>query len=446
LRDEEKSDFARSDIVNLAVVSLTLFILLVIFLGGSVWIGISLFLIGFGGLIFFTDVPFGLVLSNSVWNNTSGSAMLALPMFVWMGEILFRSRISQNLFNGLAPWMDAIPGRLLHVNIIACTFFAAVSGSSAATTATVGKITVPELKGRGYNARLSFGSLAGAGTLGFLIPPSMMMLVYGIIGDVSIGRLFIAGIVPGVLIALIFSGYIFLRCVFNSDLAPAGADRYSWKQRFLGLMDIAPVGVLILVVLGSLYMGWATPTEAGVVGVVGALFFALLTRSLDRTVFLDSLRGAVKTSCMIMLIVMGAGYLSVAIGYLGITRELTMFVSEMGLSPYMLIFILTLLYLMLGCLLDGFSMIVMTTPIVLPLVQVVGFDPVWFGIYLVLMIELAQITPPVGFNLFVISGLTDEDIFTIARAAFPFFLLLCATTVLVTVFPRLVLYLPDLMR
>ena len=432
--------------MDLVTVSTTLFILLVIFLGGSVWIGISLFLIGFGGLILFTEVPFGLVLSNNVWNNTSGSAMLALPMFVWMGEILFRSRISQNLFNGLAPWMDAIPGRLLHVNIIACTFFAAVSGSSAATTATVGKITVPELQRRGYNARLSIGSLAGAGTLGFLIPPSMMMLVYGIIGDVSIGKLFIAGILPGALIALLFSGYILLRSLFNPKLAPAGADRYTWKRRLLGLKEIAPVAMLIFVVLGSLYRVWATPTEAGVVGVVGALFFALLTRSLDGPVFMASLRGAIKTSCMIMLIVMGAGYLSVAIGYLGITRQLTLFVSDLGLSPYMLIFILTILYLILGCLLDGFSMIVMTTPIVLPLVQVVGFDPVWFGIYLVLMIELAQITPPVGFNLFVISGLTNEDILTIARAALPFFLLLCAATVLVTVFPQVVLYLPDLMR
>lgn len=432
--------------MDLATVSLTLFILLVVFLGGTVWIGISLFLIGMGGLVLFTDVPFGLILSNTVWNNTSGSAMLALPMFVWMGEILFRSRISQNLFNGLAPWMDAIPGRLLHVNIIACTFFAAVSGSSAATTATVGQITVPELRSRGYNGSLAVGSLAGAGTLGFLIPPSMMMLVYGIIGDVSIGKLFIAGIIPGILIAGLFSSYIMIRCLLNNRLAPAAADRYSWKRRLLGLKEIAPVALLILVVLGSLYQGWATPTEAGVVGVVGAFFFAVLTRSMSRQVFVDSLTGAVRTSCMIMMIVMGAGYLSVAIGYLGITRELTLFVTELGLSAYMLVLILTLLYLVLGCLLDGFSMIVMTTPIVLPLIQVVGFDPIWFGIYLVLMIELAQITPPVGFNLFVISGLTSEDILTIAKAAFPFFMLMCVTTAMVTLFPKIVLILPEMMK
>ncbi len=431
--------------MDLATISIVIVILMVIFLGGSLWIGISLFLVGLGSLFIFTEVPIGRLLSNSVWNNTNGSAMMALPMFIWMGEILFRSRISQNLFNGLTPWMDRVPGRLLHVNIFACTFFAAVSGSSAATTATVGKITVPELKERGYQHRLSIGSLAGAGTLGFLIPPSMMMLVYGIIGDVSIGRLFIAGILPGVMIAGLFSGYIFLRCLFNPQLAPARADRYTWMQRLKGLKDIAPVAILIGGVLGSLYAGWATPTEAGVVGVVGAMLFAILTGSMNPAVFMASIKGAIKTSAMIMLIVMGAGYFSVAIGFLGVTRQLTMFVAEMGLSPYMLIIILTLVYLVLGCLLDGFSMIVMTTPIFLPLVTFVGFDPIWFGIYLILMIELAQITPPVGFNLFVISGLTNEDILTIARAALPFFLLLCAATALVTIFPGFVLFLPNLM-
>lgn len=431
--------------MDLASISIAIILLMIVLLGGSVWIGISLFLIGFGGLFIFTEVPFGRLLSNSVWNSTNGSAMMALPMFIWMGEILFRSRISQNLFNGLTPWMDRIPGRLLHVNIFACTFFAAVSGSSAATTATVGKITVPELKERGYQHRLSIGSLAGAGTLGFLVPPSMMMLVYGIIGNVSIGRLFIAGILPGIMIAGLFSGYIFARCLINPALAPAKAESYTWIQKLKGLKDIAPVAILIAGVLGSLYAGWATPTEAGVVGVVGAMLFAIFTGSMDRQVFMASIKGAIKTSAMIMLIVMGAGYFSVAIGFLGITRQLTMFVAEMGLSPYMLIVILTLVYLILGCLLDGFSMIVMTTPIFLPLVTFVGFDPVWFGIYLILMIELAQITPPVGFNLFVISGLTNEDILTIARAALPFFLILCAATAIVTLFPRFVLFLPNLM-
>ncbi len=415
-------------------------------MGGTIWIGFSLFIVGLGGFLFFTDLPFGSIMATTGWNNTSGSAMMALPMFVWMGEILFRSRISQNLFKGLTPWMDRIPGRLLHVNILACTFFAAVSGSSAATTATVGKITVPELKNRGYDKGLSVGSLAGAGTLGFMIPPSMMMLVYGIIGDVSIGKLFIAGIIPGLMLACIFSLYIMGRCLMNPGLAPAGADRHSWRQRIQAIPEILPVLFLILVVLGSLYAGWATPTEAGAVGVIGAILFAFVTRSMNWTVFRESLMGSVKTTSMIMLIVLGASYLSVVVGYLGITRKLTLFVTEMGLSPFMLILILSVLYVILGCLVDGFSMIVMTTPIVLPLITASGFDTVWFGIYLILMIELAQITPPVGFNLFVISSLNNDDVFVIAKDAFPFFFLMAFATVLITVFPQIVMFLPNLMK
>ncbi len=432
-------------ILDLGPVSAVIIGLLVLFLGGSIWIGIALFLVGIGGFVVFTDIPFGSILANIAWNNTSGSAMMALPFFIWMGEILFRSKISENLFRGLSPWMDPIPGRLVHVNVLACTFFAAVSGSSAATTATVGKITVPELAKRGYDHKLSIGSLAGAGTLGFLIPPSMMMLVYGIIGDVSIGKLFIAGFIPGFMLALLFSGFILVRCLLSPGLVPKGEADYTWKDRLHAIPAILPVLILILFVLGSIYAGVATPTEAGALGVVGAFFFAMLTRSLSWDVVKVSLRGSVKTSCMIMFIVMGAAYLSNVIGYLGITRALTKAVTEMGLSPYMLIAILTVLYLILGCLVDGFSMIVMTTPIVLPLIQAAQFDTVWFGIYLVLMIELAQITPPVGFNLFVISGLNNDDLLTVAKAAFPFFCIMLLATALLTVFPEIALYLPSRM-
>ena len=427
-------------------VAATIVGLLILFMGGSIWIGIALFLVGIGGFFFFSDVSFGSILANIAWNNTNGSSMMALPFFIWMGEILFRSKISENLFKGLSPWMDNIPGRLVHVNILACTFFAAVSGSSAATTATVGKITVPELTKRGYDYDLSIGSLAGAGTLGFMIPPSMVMLVYGIIGDVSIGKLFIAGFIPGFMIAGMFSAYILIRCLISPELAPKGDDRYTWRDRMEAIPAIAPVIFLILAVLGSIYMGWATPTEAGAVGVVGALFFAALTKSLTWEVFKISLIGSVKTSCMIMLIVMGAAYLSNVFGFLGITRALTTYVIEMGLSPYTLIVILTVLYLILGCLIDGFSMIVMTAPLVLPLIEAAKFDTVWFGIYLVLMIELAQITPPVGFNLFVISGLNNDSLFKIAKAALPFFWLMLIATVLITVFPQIALFLPSMMK
>ena len=420
--------------------------LLILFMGGSIWIGIALFLVGIGGFFFFSDVSFGSILANIAWNNTNGSSMMALPFFIWMGEILFRSKISANLFKGLSPWMDKIPGRLVHVNILACTFFAAVSGSSAATTATVGKITVPELMKRNYDYDLSIGSLAGAGTLGFMIPPSMVMLVYGIIGDVSIGKLFMAGFIPGFMIAGMFSSYIIIRCMISPELAPKGDDVYTWRDRMEAIPAIAPVIFLILAVLGSIYMGWATPTEAGAVGVVGALFFAALTKSLTWEVFKVSMINSVKTSCMIMLIVMGAAYLSNVFGFLGITRALTTYVIEMGLSPYTLIIILTVLYLILGCLIDGFSMIVMTAPLVLPLIEAAKLDTVWFGIYLVLMIQLAQITPPVGFNLFVISGLNNDSLFKIAKAALPFFWLMLLATVLITVFPQIALFLPGMMK
>ncbi len=431
--------------MDLLTVSMTLTGILVILLGGTIWIGVSLFLAGLAGLMIFTGLPATTIMANIAWNNTSSSTMLALPLFIFMGEILFRSKISDNLFKGMAPWMDGIPGRLLHVNIFACALFAAVSGSSAATTATVGKITLPEFEKRNYDKKLSLGSLAGSGTLGFLIPPSMMMLVYGIMADVSIGKLFLAGVIPGILIALVFSGYVIIRCIANPGLAPESASSYTWGDRVRGIPLLAPVIILVAVVLGSIYAGWATPTEAAAVGVVGALFFAALGRSLTWGVLTDALMGSVKTSCMIMWIVCGAAFLSVAVGYLGIPRKLTEAIAQAGMSPYTLIVILSIMYLVMGCLLDGFSMIVMSLPISLPLIRMAGFDPVWYGIYLVIMIQLAQITPPVGFNLFVINGLTGDDLGKIALAAMPFFIILLVITALLTVFPGIVLYLPGLM-
>ncbi|MFQ3621571.1 MAG: TRAP transporter large permease subunit, partial [Spirochaetales bacterium] len=418
---------------------------LALFLGTSIWIGISLFLVGIVGLTLFTSASPWAILSNIAWNSTSGSTMIALPLFILMGEILFRSKISENLFKGLSPWLHRLPGRLIHVNIAASALFAAVSGSSAATTAAVGKITLPELFKRGYNKSLSIGSLAGAGSLGFLIPPSMMMLVYGILADVSIGKLFIAGIIPGILLAFLFSGYVLIRCLFSPEFAPQDSQRVTWKNRLEALPLLLPVLFLIVMVLGSIYLGWATPTEAAAVGVVGAILFAILSRSMSWTVFKDAVLGSVKTSCMIMLIVSGASFLSVAVGYLRIPMEITRYISTLGLSKYMLIVIFSIMYLILGCLLDGFSMIVMSLPIALPLIKAAGFDPLWFGIYLVIMIELAQITPPVGFNLFVINGLTGESLGSIAWAAFPSFIIMLLMTALITVYPQIVLFLPNFM-
>ena len=431
--------------MDVMTISCVLLACLAFFLTSTIWIGISLFLIGVVGFFFFTGVDPMAVMANIVWNSTSGSTMIALPLFVFMGEILFKSKISENLFKGLSPWMDSLPGRLVHVNIFACTLFAAVSGSSAATTATVGKITLPELLKRNYDRGLCLGSLAGAGTLGFLIPPSMVMLVYGIVADVSIGKLFIAGIIPGVILAVMFSGYVFIRCLLNPQLAPPSDIKYTWDDRVKSLPLLLPVIFLIVMVLGSIYLGWATPTEAAAVGVIGSLFFAWTSKSLNATVFKEALMGSVKTNCMIMWIVAGASFLSVAVGYLGIPAATTKYIATLGVSSYTLIAILSVMYLIMGCLIDGFSMIVMSLPIAAPLIKAAGFDPVWFGIYLVIMIELAQITPPVGFNLFVINGLVGDDLFKIARYALPSFFIMLIMTALITVYPDIVLFMPKLM-
>nr|WP_255679625.1 TRAP transporter large permease subunit [Brevibacillus humidisoli] len=417
---------------------------MVLTLGSTIWVGLSLFLVGIGSFAFFTDSPPMTILANVLWNNTHSSTMMALPLFIFMGEILFRSKISENLFKGLSPWMSFLPGRLIHVNIIASSLFAAVSGSSAATTATVGKITLPELLKRNYDRSLSLGSLAGAGTLGFLIPPSMIMLVYGIVAEVSIGKLFIAGVIPGILLAAAFSGFTIIRCIVNPDLAPKG-ESYTWADRIKSLPLLLPVCILIVMVLGSIYAGWATPTEAASVGVVGALFFALLSRSLNKDIFWEAVLGAVKTSSMIMLIVVGASYLSVAVGYLGIPASLTQWIGTLGLSRFQLIMLMSIMYIILGCLLDGFSMIVMSLPLALPLIIAAGFDPLWFGIYLIMMIEVAQITPPVGFNLFVINGLVRDDVLKIAWYALPSFLMILAVVAIVTLYPDIVLWLPNQM-
>jgi C4-dicarboxylate transporter, DctM subunit len=423
--------------MDITVISLTILGLLVLFLGSSIWVGLSLLLVAFCSFIFFTDTDPLNVLTNILWNQTNSPTMVALPLFIFMGEILFRSNISNNLFKGLTPWLAFLPGRLIHVNIVASSLFAAVSGSSAATTATVGKITMPQLMERGYNRSLSIGSLAGAGTLGFLIPPSMLMIVYGISANVSIGSLFIAGVLPGVILAIGFSAYILIRCIINPDLAPK-AENYTWSDRLKALPLLLPVMFLMLMVLGSIYAGWATPTEAAAVGVFGSLLLAVLTKSLSKEAFIEAILGSIKTNAMIMLIVIAAAYMSVVVGYLGLPGKLTAFIATLGLSKYELIVIMVFMYILLGCILDGFSIILMTLPLALPLITLAGFDPLWFGIFLILMIEVAQITPPVGFNLFVLNGLTGDSVGKIAKYSMPSFLIILCVVLLITFYPGLV--------
>lgn len=430
------------------VAGLVILVLILFFLGLGVWVFAGLFLVSVSGLFLLLDMPaqrIGVIGTNIIFRYASAWELAAIPMFIWMGEIIFRTDISSRLFRGLSPLVDFVPGRLLHTNILGCTLFAAVSGSSAATTATVGKITTTELKRRGYDRDLAIGSLAGAGSLGLLIPPSIVMIIYGILAEVSISRLFAAGILPGLLVAAIYSTYIMLRALAQPEKAPREATQLTLLQRLTGALNLLPVLFLMLIVLGSIYSGLATPSEAAAVGVAAAVIVALGLRQLTWQIFRDSLMGAIRTSCMVCIILISAAFLSTAMGYLHVPSNIARTIGEMNLSPIALILALSLFYILLGLFLDGISIIVMSLPITLPLAMLAGFDPVWFGIYLVLMVELGQVTPPVGFNLFVIQGLTGETIGRVAWAALPFFLLMCLAVAVITAFPGIALWLPGVL-
>jgi tripartite ATP-independent transporter DctM subunit len=426
-------------------VVLTMFVVLFAFLAGGLWIGWTLAVTGTVLLAIFRDIPLDKLLAQYTWNILTTQELLALPLFIIMGEILFRTRLSQTLFRGLSPWAAMLPGRLLHVNVIGCTIFAAISGSSAATTQVVGRISLTELLKRGYSKDVAVGSLAGAGTLGFLIPPSNIMIIYGVLGDVSIAKLFTAGFIPGALLAGCFMAWIMVHTTLKPELVPESERkvRIATASEFLtSIRELGPAVFLILCVLGSMYGGFATPSEAAAVGVLGALLVAGFQRELSIPALKAIAIGSVQTCAMIALIVLGASILGSAAAFLGIPAAVAEFVSSLGLSSFMLIVALIVFYLILGCFLDGFSMIVMTLPIVMPIVKAAGFDPIWFGVFLVLVVEMAQITPPVGFNLFVIQGLTDDGLGYIARVTLPFLSIMVLFTMLLALFPDIALWLP----
>ncbi|MDO5288241.1 MAG: TRAP transporter large permease subunit [Pseudomonadota bacterium] len=431
--------------MNDVLISALLIVSLFAILGSGVWIGLALSGVAWIGMELFSSRPAGDAMAVTIWGASSSWTLTALPLFIWMGEILFRTRLSESMFRGLAPWVAALPGRLLHTNVIGCAIFAAVSGSSAATCATIGKMSLPELKKRGYPDSIAIGSLAGAGTLGLLIPPSIIMIVYGVTADVSIAKLFVAGIVPGAVLAAMFSGYLMLWALIHRQRVPLPDARLSLAQKLNESRHLIPVVLLIAAVLGSIYAGVATATEAAAVGVVGALLLSAAQGSMNWDTFKASLLGATRLYCMIALILAGAAFLTLSMGYIGLPRHLAEWVASLGLSPFMLLMALALFYILLGCFLDGISMVVLTMGVILPTVQAAGIDLVWFGIFLVIVVEMAQITPPVGFNLFVLQGMTGRDIGWIARVTLPFFLLLAAMVLLLWVFPSLALWLPSFM-
>jgi tripartite ATP-independent transporter DctM subunit len=411
-----------------------------------VWIGLTLSGVAWIGMQLFASRPAGDAMAVTIWGSSSSWTLTALPLFVWMGEILYRTRLSQDMFKGLAPWLQALPGRLLHTNVAGCAIFAAVSGSSAATCATIGKMTLPELKKRGYPDDMVIGTLAGAGTLGLLIPPSIIMIVYGVAADVSIAKLFIAGVLPGLLLAALFSGYIVWWALRHPEQVPPRDAPMRFMEKIRASGSLIPVVLLIAAVLGSIYAGIATATEAAGVGVVGALVLSAVQGSMNWQTFKESLMGATRLYCMIALNLAGAAFLTLAMGYIGLPRHLAEWIGSLGLSPFVLILALMAFFILLGCFLDGISMVVLTMGVLMPTVQKAGIDPIWFGIFVVFVVEMAQITPPVGFNLFVLQGMTGRQLPYIARVTLPMFFLMIVAVLLIWFFPGIVTWLPGQMK
>ena len=431
----------------MAEILLTIFFIsvLLFFLGSGIWVAISMIGVSAIGMMLFTSRPVGDAMATTIWGTSSSWTLTALPLFVWMGEILFRTRLSENLFKGLSPWIQKLPGGLIHVNVVGCALFAAISGSSAATVATVGKMSIPELRKRNYPEKILLGSLAGSGTLGLLIPPSIILIIYGVAVQESIAKLFIAGIIPGIMIALIFMSYVIIWSLINKKSMPKIIEEYSFLEKIKRSKQLLPVIILILAVIGSIYTGIATATEAASLGVVGALILSYFQKSLTLKTFKSSLLGATKTSCMIAFILAGSTFLSLAMGFTGLPRNLALWIQNMDLSPYVLIFVLMIFYIILGMFLDGISAVVLTMAIIEPMIRQAGFDMIWFGIFLVIVVEMAQITPPVGFNLFVLQGMAKKDMGFIARSAFPLFLLMVLAVILVVIFPEIALWMPEQM-
>lgn len=423
-------------------------IFLAFFLGAGVWIFVALLMVGISGLYFLLDFPLpriGSIMRGTMWRTASTWELAAIPLFVFMGELMFRTDISERLFKGIAPWANLVPGRLMHCNVAGCTIFAAVSGSSTATTATVGKITLEELTRRDYDMNLAIGSLAGAGSLGLMIPPSITMIIYGVLAEESITDLFAAGILPGLLISALYAAYIAVRAYLNPNIAPDDGTRFRMRDILPSLMNLFPVLLLVLVVLGGIYTGLATPSEAAALGFGASILLVAVLGQFTWKIFFDSLAGAARITCMVITILVAAAFMSSSMAYLHVPQEIAALLAELNLGPFGLILLIGIFYIILGMFLDGLSIMVMTLPITLPLISAAGWDAVWFGVFLVVMIELGLITPPIGFNLFVLQGITGKPIGVIARGAFPFFLLMMLSAIIITAFPSIVLWLPDVL-
>ena len=417
---------------------------LIALLSSGALLGAALGLTGFILLHFQAGGATALAI-NTTWNLLSEFTLSAVPLFIILGDILLASGVSTRVYNGLAPLFRKVPGQLLHTNIAVCTLFGAVSGSSTSTAAAIGSVSYPELKQRRYNPEMVVGTLAAGGTLGLLIPPSLSLLIYGATQDVSIGRLFMAGLVPGALISMGFFAWIYFRSKHGQAVTPEQNEAFSWKDAGNGLLQVWPLPILIFFVLGTIYMGIATPTESAAMGVGVAVLLGFFWGDLTWRKLWHALKRSSMMFSAIALILVGTAILAQAVSLLGLPREAVSMINGLGLDKYGVLFMVVIVYLVLGCFFDGISLLLMTLPITFPMMTAVGFDPVWFGVIVTILMEVGMITPPVGLNLFVLSSITkgDVSVTAAAKASLPYWLVLLAAVFVLTVLPDLALWLPN---
>lgn len=409
-------------------------------------VAVALFLTAFIGSWAFLGLPALMSFGNQMWSSQNDFILTAIPLFVFLGEILVRSGVTDGLYRCLSDWLRRLPGGLLHTNIGASTFFSAVSGSSVATAATIGTVAMPILKKHGYDARLTTGSVAAGATLGILLPPSINMIIYGSMTNTSIGQLFAAGVVPGIILAGLFMALIAGVCILRPDLAGPMLPARSWPEKIASLLDVIPPILIFLIVMGTIYLGWATPTESAAIGVVCALGVAIGKRRFSVSLLHESMISTVRISAMILLILIAANFLNFVVGMLGIPQTLAGFIEQLGMGPIQLILVLIVFYLILGCFMETLSMMIATLPVVFPLVAYMGIDPVWFGVFLVVMMEVGLITPPIGMNLYVVQGVRGHgSIMDVIHGAIPFVLLMLTFVGLLIIWPQMALWLPELL-
>ncbi len=385
---------------------------------------------------------------NLMWGKMNSFVLTAIPLYILMGEILVKSQIAERMYRSLTDWVQWLPGKLLHSNIAASTMFSAISGSSVATAATISTVALPTFREQRYDERWVAGSIASGATLGILIPPSINFIIYGAITDTSIGDLFLAGIIPGLMLALSFFVIIAISAaIWPAITGSAQGVTIDRAGRWSRLIDLIGPSVIFVTIIGSIYGGWATPTEAAAVGVVASLGLAAYYGKLNFTMLHDSLLATVRITAMILLVLVGAFFLNFSMGVLGIPDQVAGFITSLEVQPITLILYLVLLYLILGCFLDALAMMITTIPVLFPVVVAIGYDPVWFGVFLVIMCELALLTPPVGMNLYIVQGVRNRgSIVEVIQGVLPFFVGILSLVVLITVWPEIVTWLPNSLR